>query len=112
FLVEGLILAAAGAVLGAIGAVAYGWLMLLGLRTWWVGAVGTSALTLHVSATSLLTGAVGGLVAAMVCVAWAVRHVAPASPRSLITGAFDLSEIEAAGSTMETQRRVRLPRAR
>ena len=34
-------------VIGIAGAVAYAALLMLGLRTWWVDAVGTTALTLH-----------------------------------------------------------------
>ena len=34
------------------------WLIMLGLRTWWVDAVGTTALTLHVDPLSLIAGAV------------------------------------------------------
>ena len=36
-------------------------LMMTGLRTWWVDAVGTTALTLHVSPISLAAGALGGI---------------------------------------------------
>ena len=42
---EGLVLAVAGSVLGAAGAVAYGRLIVYALRTWWIGAVGTTLLT-------------------------------------------------------------------
>ena len=36
-------------------------LMMAGLRTWWSGAVGTTALTLHVSPISLVAGAAGAM---------------------------------------------------
>ena len=52
FLREGLLLAVIGSLTGLLGAVAYGWLMMFGLRTWWVGAVGTTQLRLHVSPQS------------------------------------------------------------
>ena len=48
FLREGLVLAVIGSALGILGAVAYAWLLMLGLRSWWVDAVGTTALALHV----------------------------------------------------------------
>ena len=48
-------------------------LMMAGLRTWWVGAVGTTALALHVSPASLAGGAAGALVAAMACIWWTLR---------------------------------------
>ena len=42
---------------GMAGAVGYAWLMMLGLRTVWVGAVGTRALALAVGGAELATGA-------------------------------------------------------
>ena len=48
-----------GSVIGIAGAVGYGAAMMAGLRTWWSGAVGTTALTLHVSPSSLIAGAAG-----------------------------------------------------
>ncbi len=86
FLLEGVALATLGSVLGLMGAFAYGKLMMLGLKTWWVGAVGTTLLRLHVSPVSLLTGGVGGVMAALLCVVWTLRRLAPASPRSLLAG--------------------------
>ncbi|HSQ19051.1 MAG TPA: ABC transporter permease [Blastocatellia bacterium] len=89
FLKEGLVLAAAGSVLGVIGAVGYGALIMYGLRTWWVGSVGTTELRLHVSALSLLLGGAGGIVAALLCVIWTLRTLKHSSPRSLLTGSLD-----------------------
>lgn len=86
FLVEGLVLATAGSVLGLLGALLYGKLMMLGLTTWWVGAVGTTLLRLHVSPISLILGGAGGVLAALGCVYWTLRRLAHASPRSLLTG--------------------------
>src|SRR6185295_19020604 len=64
FIREGLILAAVGGVAGVAGALIYGWLMMFGLRTWWVDAVGTTMLTLHVSPISLGFGFAGGIITA------------------------------------------------
>jgi len=81
---ECLVLAAAGSIIGMVDALGYGWLMIHGLRTWWVGAVGTTRLALHVSWGALLIGAAGGLVAAVVCVMVSLRAVARLSPRALL----------------------------
>jgi ABC-type lipoprotein release transport system permease subunit len=54
FLTEGALLGLAGGLLGALGALAWGSLILLGLRTWWVEAVGTRELALHFSLTGVL----------------------------------------------------------
>ena len=86
FLAEGIILAIIGSVIGLAGALAYGELMMLGLRTWWVDAVGTTMLSLHVSPLSLLMGAAGGVFAALICVIWTLRQLGKESTRSLLTG--------------------------
>lgn len=83
---EGLVLAIAGSVLGIAGAVAYGAILMAGLRTWWSGAVGTTALTLHVSPLSLAAGAAGALLAAMGCIWWTLRGLSRISERSLLAG--------------------------
>lgn len=89
FLREGLALAAAGSLLGIMGALGYAALMIAGLRTWWVGAVGTTMLSLHVSPTSLALGAAGGILVAVCCIAWTLRTLKRASPRSLFAGVLE-----------------------
>jgi len=86
FATEGLVLAVAGSAIGAAAAVAYAGAMMYGLRTWWVGAVATTSLTLHVSAASLVAGAAGALAAAMICIWWTLRGLARISERSLLAG--------------------------
>ena len=86
FLAEGFLLAAIGALLGIAAAVAYGAVMMIGLRTWWSGAVGTTALVLHVSPTSLAAGAAGALIAARICIWWTLRSLSRLSERSLLAG--------------------------
>ncbi|OFW01442.1 MAG: hypothetical protein A3I61_14855 [Acidobacteria bacterium RIFCSPLOWO2_02_FULL_68_18] len=86
FLSEGLVLAVAGSAMGVFGAVGYAALLMIGLRTWWIDAVGTSALTLHISPASLLAGAFGGIGAALGCIWWTLRSLARISERSLLAG--------------------------
>ncbi|HUS11509.1 MAG TPA: ABC transporter permease [Pyrinomonadaceae bacterium] len=86
FLAEGLILAVIGSLLGLVGAIGYGEFVLVGLRTWWVDAVGTTMLRLHVSPLSLLIGAAGGVLAALLCVVWTLRGLGKKSTRSLLSG--------------------------
>lgn len=99
FLWEGVLLAVAGSLVGIAGAVAYAALLMVGLRTWWVDAVGTSALTLHVSPLSLVAGAAGGVGAAVVCIWWTLRALARISERSLLAGqiSVDMPASEAVG---------------
>ena len=89
FLGEAAVLTLAGCVLGLAGAVLYGYLMMTGLRTWWVDAVGTTALSLHVGPIPLLAGAVGGALAAVVCIWWTLRSLSQISERSLLAGQIE-----------------------
>lgn len=69
---EGLILSVVGTLLGLIIAVGYASLMIYGLRTWWIDAVGTTALTLHVLPTSLFLGLAISLIMAPLTIGWTV----------------------------------------
>lgn len=89
FLTEGVVLSVAGSLLGAAGAVLYGALMMWGLRTWWVGAVGTRQLALYVSPAPLLTGMAGGIFAALLCVWWTLRTLARTPARNLLAGTWE-----------------------
>ncbi len=86
FLREGAIVALMGAVLGVGLAIAWAALMMYGLRTWWVGAVGTTALSLHIDPVTLVAGALGGVVAALLCIWLTVRAIGRFSPRELLSG--------------------------
>ena len=82
------VLSLAGGLLGAVGAVGYADLIMWGLRTWWVDAVGTTLLTLHVSPAALGAGLAGGGLAAAASIAWTLREVERATPRALISGSL------------------------
>ena len=86
FLSEGAVLASLGSLLGILGAWGYGALILLGLRTWWFDAVGTRLLKLHLTSSVLFIGGAAGVLTALAWIAWTLRTLAPASPRSLLTG--------------------------
>ncbi|MFN2499823.1 MAG: FtsX-like permease family protein [Pyrinomonadaceae bacterium] len=109
FLAEGMMLAIIGSVVGLGGALAYGQLMMFGLRTWWVDAVGTTMLSLHASPVSLISGAVAGVVAALFCVVWTLRRVGKESTRSLLTGT--MAE-RGAGEQGDTVKNARSPHPR
>ncbi|MGH9855874.1 MAG: ABC transporter permease, partial [Blastocatellia bacterium] len=89
FLREGLLLAVIGSIAGIIGAILYGWLMMFGLRTWWVGAVGTTMLKLHITPQALVVGGLSGVVTALICIWWTLRSLRTASPRSLLAGSIE-----------------------
>lgn len=86
FLKEGAVLAGAGAVLGVGAAAGYGALILYGLRTWWVDAVGTRLIALHISIPSLVYGAAAGAATGLGAIAWTLRRVQSATPRGLVLG--------------------------
>src|SRR5580658_9986586 len=86
FLLEGAALAAAGSLMGLAGALAYGEIIVLGLRTWWMGAVGTRLISLHPSIAPLATGALAGIVTGLGTIAWTLRKLAPVAPRGLLAG--------------------------
>jgi hypothetical protein len=108
FAAEGLLLAVAGSALGAAGAVGYGAVMMTGLRTWWVDAVGTTALSLHVAPLSLVLGAAGGVVAAVVCIWWTLGTLASVSERSLLSGQVSPGSDRSGATASRTARRFGL----
>ncbi len=87
FLAEGAALAALGSALGLAGAIAYGALLVYGLRTWWVGSVGTTLLRLHISTLTLVAGAAGGVLIALIVIALTLRGLRKATPVNLLAGA-------------------------
>ena len=88
FLVEGTLLAAIGSLLGLAGAIAYAALLMHGLRTWWVDAVGTTDLRLHVSWVWLVVGALGGVLVAVVCIYFTLWRLGRSSTRTLLSGSI------------------------
>ncbi|MBI1354810.1 MAG: FtsX-like permease family protein [Acidobacteria bacterium] len=83
---EGALVTLAGCALGVPGAVAYAWLMVYGLRTWWSAAVGGSFLELHVAPLSLLDGTIGSFLLMGLSIWLAVRKLEKLSPRALLAG--------------------------
>ena len=107
FVFESLALTLAGCGLGLAGAIGYGALMMTGLRTWWVDAVGTTALTLHVTAMPLVAGAAGAVVSALACIWWTLRSLAHVSERSLLAGQIDAeAEVEPRTTHVAIERRT------
>jgi putative ABC transport system permease protein len=104
-LAEGLSLAAFASLCGLLGAWGYAALVMHGLRTWWVGAVGTTALELHPNVGPLGAGAAGGVAAALICVVLTLRGLRHASVRSLLHG----SALAAGGGERGTALAVVLP---
>lgn len=96
-----------GAAIGIVAAVGYAGLLIYGLRTLWVGAVGTTELRLSVQPVSLVFGFVGTLLAAGASAWWGLRGLRKLSPRELLAGQTELTERDES----RIKRRTRLLRA-
>jgi len=108
FLAEGVLLAIVGSLLGLVGGIAYAALLMYGLRTWWVDAVGTTALTLHVSWKWMALGALGGVAAAVVCIFFTLRRLGRSTTRSLLAGSITPETVSRKGA--KAQRKAFLGR--
>jgi ABC-type lipoprotein release transport system permease subunit len=86
FLAEGLVLSLLGASAGVLGGLGYAALILEGLRTFWVDAVGTTLLTLHASFLSLVAGGSGGVLAALAATWLTLRYLKRVPARGLLAG--------------------------
>jgi ABC-type antimicrobial peptide transport system permease subunit len=83
---EGLIIVFAGGFAGVVAAVAYAALIVHGLKTWWIGAIGTRFLDLYVGPASLAIGLAISAFAALVAIWWGIRSLWKLSPRGLLSG--------------------------
>ena len=86
FLVEGLLISALGAILGALAGIGYAALMLAGLRTWWLQAVVTPFLRLEWQPASLWIGAVVGVVTSLLTIWWTLRGLRRIPASRLLSG--------------------------
>lgn len=102
-LAEGTGVALLGSAVGAACGLGYAWLMLAGLRTWWLSAIREPFLHLHVVPVSLLVGAAAGCLAAMAAIVWAVRSARRLSVRQLMAGPAALSFIHAPRSVRSSR---------
>jgi putative ABC transport system permease protein len=85
---EGMLLAVLGGAVGLAGAVGYAALMLAGLRSWWIGAVGSPFARLYVSGPTLVTGYAASLLIAYATIRWVVRQIGRVPASVLLAGAF------------------------
>ncbi len=86
---EGVIVAAVGATIGVAAGVLYAWLVIFGLTTWWVAAISTPFLSLHVGWPSLVIGWFVGVVVSWLAIRWSIRKLVRMSAARLLTGAIE-----------------------
>lgn len=87
--VEGLIVASIGATIGVLVGIAYAWLIIFGLRTWWLAAVSTPFIALHVTWKSLAVGWVVGVLVSWLTIAWSIRRLAKLPVGRLLAGSTE-----------------------
>lgn len=86
-LVQATVVAAAGAALGALAAIGWAALVMVGLRTWWIGAVGTDRLALHLTWSPVLAGAAAVALVSAATLWLTVRSLLARSAHDLLLAA-------------------------
>ena len=89
FLYEGVIISGIGSLCGCLLAIGYAQLMIYGLQTWWLPAIGTPFMELHVNIWSLLIGAVISLSVVILSIRLTVHKLGRVSTISLLAGETD-----------------------
>ena len=89
FLYEGGIIAGIGSLIGCLLAVGYAQLMIFGLQTWWLPAIGTPFMELHASPWSLLSGVLISLAVVMISIRLTVHKLGRTSAVLLLAGGTD-----------------------
>ena len=108
FLYEGATVAGIGSLLGCLLAVSYAELMIFGLQTWWLPAIGTPFMELHVNLISLLSGVLIALAVVMISIRIIVQQLGETSTTALLAGETDFAEITLTQQTKRTEFSVRL----
>ncbi len=85
-LIESLAVAIVGGLLGVAAGLGYAWLMLAGLRTWWVTAITTPFLQLSMSPLSLIIGGVSGVLLSQLAIAWTLWRSRRVAARDQLAG--------------------------
>lgn len=92
FLFEGITIAGIGSLLGCLLAIGYAQLMIFGLHTWWLPAIGTPFIEFHLSFWSLLIGILVTLVVIMNTIRGSVVRIGRSSTAALLAGATDFDD--------------------
>ena len=92
FLSEAGILAGVGTLIGCVFALGYAQLMLFGLKNWWLPAIGTPFVELHVRGASLLIGVLITLGVVLFSIQSTIFRLGKSPPASLLAGASDFAE--------------------
>jgi putative ABC transport system permease protein len=88
---EGMWSSLPGVAIGLLGGLAYAWLVLAGLRSWWVGAVTVPFLEFHATTRSFVIGAIATLAVAILTIWLTARRLRKATAQSLLAGRVEES---------------------
>ncbi|MCI0332999.1 MAG: ABC transporter permease [Planctomycetes bacterium] len=83
---EGLLVAVVGASVGVAFGILYAWLMVAGLRTWWLAAISTPFLELHLGWPSLLIGWLAGVALSWLTIRWSIWRLLRNPAARLLSG--------------------------
>lgn len=83
---EGLLVAVIGASIGVVAGIGYAWLMIKGLTTWWLAAISTPFLKLHISWPSLVIGWIAGVLVSWLTIRWSIRRMMRLPATRLLAG--------------------------
>ena len=103
FLYEGATVAGIGSLLGCLLAVGYAELMIFGLQTWWLPAIGTPFMELHVNLISLVSGVLISLAVVMISIRLTVQQLGDTPTTALLAGETDFAEITLTQQTKKTE---------
>lgn len=92
FAAEGGVVSVAGAIVGAIGGIGFAKLMIYGLTTWWVGAVGTKFLELDIQPIKLVIAIVASSVLSLFVIWTAMRSFRAVDIRQQLAGNTESTE--------------------
>ena len=106
FMKEGGLIAGIGGLFGLGGGVVYAWLLMAGLRTWWLAAVGTPFLSLYINPLSLVLGCLIALVVVLFSIGWTVRQLGKVPIPALIAGGSGAGGLSNRSSGAGTRSRI------
>ena len=106
FMKEGGLIAGISGLVGLGGGVVYAWLLMAGLRTWWLAAVGTPFLFLHINPLSLVLGYLIALLVVLFSIGWTLRQLGKVPIPTLIAGGSGADGLSNRSAGVVTRSRI------
>ena len=83
-----------GSLLGVFLGIGYASVMIYGLKTWWVGAITTPFLNMHIGSFTLPLGMGLGLLICGITIGWSIRSARKQSVRGLLSGQLNSTSVQ------------------